>query len=267
MIESRILEILRENPTLSNREIGKIVGKSRTSIQYYMNKLNIHRDRKAQQKLNNTCREKSILITPRAEQIILGSILGDGYMSPNRHPKDTHLTLNSELRIAHSIIQEDYVRYKKQLLEEEGIKCHLLYIDGSKIKQHFIKGLEVKCMGMYHLKTQRNVVFNYYRDMFYRPNKKLCRYLYKLDALGLAIWFMDDAFKNGRGWVLCTDGFTIKEVQLLRKILKHNFNLDTTFRKSSLGNPQIYIRTSSRERFINLVSPYICESMHYKLEL
>ena len=267
MIEEQILEILKENPTLSNREIGKMIGKARSTVQYYLNKLRIHRDRKAQQKLNNTCREKYLNISPTAEQIILGSILGDGYISPNRHPEDTHLTLNSELRISHGIKQKEYAEYKMHLLKEEGIKCHLNYIDSSKIKKHFIKGLEVKCDGIYHLKTQRNVSFNYYRDMFYRPNKKLCRYLYKLDALGLAIWFMDDGFKNGRGWVLCTDGFTVKEVQLLRKILKHNFDLDTTFRRSYIGNPQIYIRTSCREKFLNLVSPYVCDSMYYKLEL
>ena len=267
MIEERILEILKENPTLSNREIGKLVGKTRGTIQYYMNKLNIHRDRKAQQKLNNTCRQKSIHITQKAEQIILGSILGDGYMSPNRHPEDTHLTLNSELRISHGIKQKGYIEYKKCLLEKEGIRCTLNYTDTSEQKKHYIKGIEVISKGIYYLKTQRNVSFNYYRDMFYRPNKKLCRYLYRLDALGLAIWFMDDGFKNGRGWVLSTDCFTIKETQLLRDILKHNFDLDTTIRNSSLGNPQIYIRTSCREKFLKLVSPYICDCMHYKLEL
>lgn len=267
MIEEQILEILEKNPTLSNREIGKIVGKARSTVQYYLNKLGIHRDRKTQQKLNNTCREKTLSISSVVEQIILGSILGDGYMSPNRHPKDTHLTLNSELRISHGVMQKGYAEYKMQLLEQEGISCHINYIDGSKMKRHFIKGIEVKTRGIYHLKTQRNISFNYYRDMFYRPNKKLCRYLYKLEALGLAIWFMDDGCKNGRGWVLCTDGFTVEEVQLLRKIMKHNFSLDTTLRKSSLGNPQIYIRTSCREKFLNLVSPYVCECMHYKLEL
>ena len=103
--------------------------------------------------------------------------------------------------------------------------------------------------------------------MFYRPNKKLTRYIYKLDALGLAIWFMDDGFKNGKGWVLSTDGFTDNEVKFLRRVLKHNFDLDTTFRKTWLGHPQIYIRTSCREKFFKLVSPYICDSMSYKLEL
>lgn len=262
---NKIREIITKNPTLSNREIGKLVGLSRSGIQYYLNKLNIHRDRKQQQKLNNTNRAKCIKISNNAEQIILGSILGDGYMSPNRHPINTSLTLNSELRINHSIKQEEYIKYKKNLLENEGIKCYLQYNDLTKSKPHCIKGKEVKCKGLYYLKTLRNISFNFYRDMFYRPNKKLCRYLYKLNSLGLAIWFMDDGCKNGKSFVLCTDNFTNKEVKLLQKILKHNFNLDTTIQKSNIGNPRIYIKTSCREHFINIVSKYICKSMMYKL--
>lgn len=32
MLEKQILEILKEHPTLSNREIGKIIGRSRACI-------------------------------------------------------------------------------------------------------------------------------------------------------------------------------------------------------------------------------------------
>lgn len=266
-MKERILEILKESPTLSNREIGKIVGLSRSAVQYYMKKLNIHRDRKAQQKLNNTSREKVLRISPNAEQIILGSILGDGYMSPNRHPANTKLTLNSELRITHGVKQEGYIKYKMNLLEKEGIKCHLDFINGGKIAPHFIKGILVKENGTFHMKTQRNVAFNFYRNLFYRPNKKLCRYLYKIKPLALAIWFMDDGFKNGRSWNLATNGFSWKEVQFLQQVLKHNFNLDTNIHKSNLGHPIIYIRTSCREKFLELVSPYVCKTMRYKLEL
>ena len=57
-MEDKILEILKKNPFLSNREIGKILGKHRSTIQWYLNKLGIHRNRKDQQKLNNTSRTK-----------------------------------------------------------------------------------------------------------------------------------------------------------------------------------------------------------------
>lgn len=195
----------------------------------------------------------------------MGSILGDGYLCPNRHPEDTHLTLNSELRITHGKKQDLYVKYKKQLLEKEGIRCHLSLLKPK--KPHCINGIEVKENGTFILKTQRNVSFNFYRDLFYRPNKKLCRYLYKLNPLGLAIWYMDDGYKTTSGFVFCTDGFTFKEVEFLQKIMKHNFNLDTTIRKTRLNKPNLYVRACSKMHFIELVSPYICESMKYKLEL
>ena len=35
-MKEKILEIVKNNPLLSNREIGKIVGLSRTTIAYYM---------------------------------------------------------------------------------------------------------------------------------------------------------------------------------------------------------------------------------------
>lgn len=252
---------------LSCSEIGKRLGVTSSTIFYHLKKLGIHRDKIMLQKLNNSSREKKLKITNNAEQIILGSILGDGYMSPNRHPENTHLTLNSELRITHGIKQEEYIKYVKELLEKENIRCHLNFRDGSLNKPHYIKGILVKENGSFYLKTQRNVSFNFYRDLFYRPNKKLCRYLYKLKPLALAIWFMDDGFKNGRSWDLATNGFTFKEVFFLQKILMHNFGLATTVHKSNIGHPVLHIRSSCRDKFIKLVSPYMCKSMMYKLEL
>ena len=264
-MEELILNLLRENPLLSASEIGKRLGKSRTGIQYWLNKLNIHRDRRELQLANNSSREKVLTITENAEQILLGSILGDGYMSPNRHPENTKLTLNSELRIQHGIRQEEYIKYKKQLLENEGIKCYLSFLSGDKKKTHFIKGREVIENGTFRLKTQRNVSFNFYRNLFYKKHKIITRYFYKLNALGLAIWYMDDGYYKGSGCVLCTNSFSFKEVELLQNILKHNFDLNTTIQKSNLQQPLIYIKSDSKDKFINLIKPYICESMFYKI--
>jgi DNA-binding CsgD family transcriptional regulator len=266
-MEEKILNILKENPYLSNREIGKIVGLSRSSIQYYMNKLGIHRDRKTLQKLNNTSRENKLILSDTAEQIILGSILGDGYISPYRKPENKKYLLNSCLIIKHSIKQKEYVQYKKELLEKENIKCHLYFTKGSDVKEHFIRGNKVKENGSFRLSAQRNVSFNKYRDIFYRNNtgKRVSRYLYKLKALGLAIWSMDDGYKKANSFVLCTNSFTFKEVKLLQKILKHNFNLETTIQKSNLGQPLIYIKRKSFKLFRDTISPYIHESMQYKI--
>lgn len=263
-VSNQILEILQSNPTISYSDLSKILNVAKSTIQYHMNKLGIKRDRIAQQKINNTCREKRLDINQDAEQIILGSILGDGCISKYRKPKDTKLLLNSTLTIVQGIKQKDYLEYKKELLERNNIKCT---IKQRKLntKPRYIKGVLLKEYPSFSLTTCRNVVFNKYRDIFYNSRKHLSKYLYKLNALGLAIWYMDDGYCSQNSINFCTNCFTYKEVQLLQTILKHNFDLETTVHKSNLGHPIIHIRAKSRKRFIDLVSPYICECLKYKL--
>lgn len=261
-MEELILKILNENPTMSNSDIGKIIGKARTTVQYYLNKLNIHRDRLTQQKLNNSSRKKHIHITENAEQIILGSILGDGSISKHREPINTKELLNSQLIITHGVAQLEYLKYKKSLLEREGIKC---YLKERKIgKEHYIKGIKVKENGSYICKTLRNIEFNKYRDLFYKDKKYINKYIYKLNALGLAIWYMDDGNYNG-SIHLYTNNFSLKDDYLLLKVLKHNFNIEASLHKTSNVGRCIYIKAKSKKRFFELISPYICESMRYKI--
>ena len=263
-MEDKILEILKKNPFLSNREIGKILGKHRSTIQWYLNKLGIHRNRKDQQKLNNTSREKVLNITENAEQIILGSILGDGSISKHRKPEYSKLLLNSYLIINHGIKQIGYIKYKKELLENEGIKCYLNLRKLSK-KKHYIKGIVVKENGTLALRTVKNVSFNKYRDLFYSDKKYINEFIYRLNPLGLAIWLMDDGCKSKSGFNLYTNCFSIKDDNILISLLRVNFGLDATLQKTSNIGRSIYIRAKSKKRFIKLVQPYICDSMKYKI--
>ena len=264
-MEELILEILKTNPNLSNREIGKKIGRSRSTVQYYLNKLDIHRDRKVMQKLNNTCRRKCIEINNTAEQIILGSILEDGYIAKYRNPINSKEVLNSYLSIVHGVKQLDYLKYKKDLLEKEGIKCTIK--SRKCTKTHYIKGLEVKENGSFELKTLRNFSFNKYRDLFYKNKKYINRYVYKLNALGLAIWFMDDSTYSKKGSIyLYTNNFSIKDDILLLKMLKHNFNIEGSLHKTSNIGRCIYIKAKSRKLFLDIIRPYICENMKYKID-
>lgn len=264
--KEQIKKLLEENPTISNRDIAKNIGVAVGTVQYWLRVLGVRRDRLTQQKLNNTSREKCCIITDNAEQIILGSILGDGSITKHRHPENTKLLLNSCLSITQGKNQEEYIKYKKNLLEAEGIKCHLSFISSEKIKPHYIKGNLVKELGTFILKTQRNVAFNKYRDMFYKNAKFINRYIYKLDSLGLAIWFMDDGFRTKNIFKFCTNCFSLRDLHILQDMLKRNFNINTTLQKTSNKGYYIYIRTESLPTFISLISPYICDTMKYKIQ-
>ena len=267
-MREKILKILETNPTISNKDLAILCNCSKSNIQYYLRVLNIHRDRLAQQRVNNTNRDNPCVISNTAEQIILGSILGDGSIAKNRHPTNTSLTLNSYLEIIQGVKQYEYLQYKKELLEKEGIVCYIKKRKPPK-KTHYINNKEVLFNGSYELRTKRNSSFNKYRELFYREKKYINKYIYKLNVLGLAIWYMDDGTRVGKNSSvsLCTNCFTIKDLKLLQKVLKHNFNLDTSLHKARENQYTIYIRKHSLSRFLELVSPHIIESMRYKLVL
>lgn len=246
-----------KNPKLSSREIGKILNLSRDCVCYHLKKLGIQRDREFLRKCNNTNRSNSIVISPIVEQIILGSILGDGTIS--KYIAKKH---NSKLSFTHSIKQYAYLQYKKHLLEQEGIKCAIY--KKAPCKEHSIKGIVVKENGSFIVQTSSYKELNRFRYMFYKDVKYINRYVYKLSPLGLAIWYMDDGYYH-KGHYLCTNCFNNKDIVLLQKMLLHNFNLKTTMQKTSIGDFVLYIRAESKNTFRTLISPYVIKEMAYKL--
>jgi hypothetical protein len=82
---------------------------------------------------------------------------------------------------------------------------------------------------------------------------------------------MDDGFKSGRGICLCTESFTLAEVELLKNVLEFKFGLTVTIqiRNTSGGTLgyRLYIssRKRSRDKLLSLIGFYPIPSMNYKL--
>lgn len=93
---------------------------------------------------------------------------------------------------------------------------------------------------------------------------------------GLANWYMSDGYvclvgKNSgnirsRRIDICTDRYSIDTVQKMSNMLKGRFNIDTSIIKRDKFR-RLRISQSSYETFINLVKPYMVNSMMYKLYL
>ena len=98
-----------------------------------------------------------------------------------------------------------------------------------------------------------------------------------ITPVSLAYWFMDDGsqkYKQSKGLILNTHGFTLKEVELLCDILKEKFDLKAKPRKQKHLYKeeirvyyQIYISGDSFETFNNLVYNEFFPSMLYKWPL
>ena len=68
---------------------------------------------------------------------------------------------------------------------------------------------------------------------------------------------MGDGSKREGGYILCTDNFTLAEVEILREVLGTNFDINHTSINFKDGLPRLRILASSRERFKVLISPYV----------
>jgi hypothetical protein len=76
---------------------------------------------------------------------------------------------------------------------------------------------------------------------------------------------MDDGYKSGKGLYICTESFSLKEIEMLINILKNKFNLKCSYHKVTNGY-RIYIFSISKARLIELVKPYFIKHFYYKLE-
>ena len=260
----QILQILKVTPNLSSREIGKLIGLNRQAVLYRLKKMGIHRDRNFIRTQNNTNRSYPIEITDVANQLFLGSILGDGTISKHSRHNKSNLNKNSKLSMKHSLIQKGYVKYKEGLFKKENIITHYSEVAPGVTKPTYIAGKLIKDNGSCTLDTQKNIVFNKYRDLFYTDYKIVSNKIFELSELGLAIWFMDDGYKHSCSYYLSSDGFDVQCQNILLNMLHTNFNIKGVLHKAR-NTYRIYIKRESRDTFTKLVESYICDSMLYKL--
>ena len=87
-----------------------------------------------------------------------------------------------------------------------------------------------------------------------------------LTPLALAVFISDDGSWTGYGIRIATNNFTLKEVELLKEVLKSKYNLETTIQKIWKDNQySLYITKQSINDIRAIVGPYMHPSMYYKL--
>lgn len=99
--------------------------------------------------------------------------------------------------------------------------------------------------------------------LFYHAGRKIVPFNIGslLREKSLAYWAMDDGNNHKSGFILNTSGFTLNDVKLLQAALKDNWDLDTSIHSRN----RLYINSSSKNKFIELVKPHFHSSMLYKI--
>lgn len=192
----------------------------------------------------------NIIPTEEEFQVILGSLLGDG----NLHKY--HKNGGSILTIAHCEQQKEYIEYKWNYLKRfvSEIK-HYKFTDSRRKNPIYYN---------YSIHTKSNLAFNNLRQRWYTPKKKINKEdLYKIEPLGLAIWYMDDGNKLDYGATLCTNCFSIEDLEIIQQMFIEKFNIQTHFYEKTHVT---YIPSKEFPKFKKLIEPYIIPSMQYKIK-
>ncbi|MDD5318869.1 MAG: hypothetical protein PHF79_03615 [Candidatus Pacebacteria bacterium] len=179
--------------------------------------------------------------------VIIGSLLGDGYIRtiPGRK--------NSFLEINHSIKQKEYVDWKYEILKE-------ITVSGPKSR------IIDKVRTAYRFYTKQLPELTQLEKRFYQNGKKVIPNDLIISPLSLAVWFMDDGSKCRECDVyLNTQQFGLEDQMRLLDTLKA-FNIDARLNKDKVYK-RIRFMKSSLAQFRNLVKPYIIPSMKYKIEI
>ncbi len=165
-------------------------------------------------------------LTQVEKSIIIGSLLGDGYLRivPGRK--------NAFLEINHSISQKEYVDWKFRKL------------------RNIVKSPQHPELTELYLR-------------FYSNKVKIIPDL-ELNPLIIAVWFMDDGSKSYKTYYLNTQSFDYLSQKRFVQILKKQYDINSSLNRDKQYY-RIRIKQDSAKRFKKLIYNHIISSMKYKL--
>nr|YP_009574392.1 hypothetical protein [Arthrobotrys musiformis]QBM31509.1 hypothetical protein [Arthrobotrys musiformis]QBM31583.1 hypothetical protein [Arthrobotrys musiformis]QBM31659.1 hypothetical protein [Arthrobotrys musiformis] len=188
-------------------------------------------------------------------------LLADAYLEKGKP------TWNARLSVDHTYpLQEAYVN-SLYILFKPLVATPPVIIERKKDKR---TGLVYKSI---YFKTLKFPCLNEFHALFYNNNIKCVPLNIKnlLTPLGLAHLIMGDGYfdTDKQTIFLCTENYSLDEVNLLIKVLNKNFDLKATANKRELKNGiigwRIRFSKSSLDKLKALVSNFVIPEMMYKL--
>lgn len=199
-------------------------------------------------------------INKESRNLLIALCLGDGTICSN-----------NVMKLSHGIEQEDYLKWKINLLNQHGLKNNGI--------KYYISSCGYNT-GKTVCYTQLRIIpfIKMLRKIMYKPIKSYTKLINRIDEQGLAIWYMDDGCLNNRKY---SDGryhgFYIKIATCLPKeqcneIIQKIYNKFGvkfyTFHEGKKENSySLCCGTKEGKKFIKIVKPYVEQipSMLYKV--
>ncbi len=192
-------------------------------------------------------------------QVVLGSLMGDGNLSPNRRGRS-----GTRFRLGHGARQAAYLDWKVSLLG--NIECSRTVNAKGAVFADF---------------TPLTELSELHDAVYFGDGKKHLswEYLKALTPLALAIWYMDDGSftlrskglqertQGGSGRIeICVEAMSPGSRERLAQYLRDTHGVNVRVRAAGSAQKAVLVfSTAGTEKFQKLVAPYVHPSMEYKL--
>nr|YP_009184764.1 putative LAGLIDADG homing endonuclease [Jenufa perforata]ALO62917.1 putative LAGLIDADG homing endonuclease [Jenufa perforata] len=195
-------------------------------------------------------------LTKEQREILVGLLLGDGNMQTENNGRTYRFRFSQQSR------QKDYLFAVYEIFKP--------FVTTPPREYRFTDSRTGKKSFRWAFATTQQACFRFYGQLFYSLNgkKKVPKIIRKLlKPKGLAFWYMDDGAQKWAGKTLacqiCTDGFTLEDVKLLKSVLEDNFKLQVSINRQR-ENYRLGISAKSYQTLRNLIFPFLLKTMHYK---
>ncbi|HEX7256244.1 MAG TPA: uracil-DNA glycosylase family protein [Gaiellaceae bacterium] len=181
-----------------------------------------------------------------ARDVVCGTVLGDGHLNAR----------SSHLAFGHSYAQDEYARFKAELLAELSPRIQELSVAA-------VVGGDA--YPVVHVRTLAHRALRVLRTEFYTPEKRVPAWIAdRLNERMLAVWFMDDGYtrvRSGRRPLaeIATVGFSDADLQILIR------GLERLGLPAKASRQRLYFDVPTTARLSALIAPYVPPSMRYKL--
>lgn len=201
------------------------------------NKLGIH-------KLNN-----ELIISEKQNQIILGSLFGDGNLKRNnKMGKFTHY-----FREQHAEGEKQYIEWKYGELLSLTNQKGLNYV--IKENREIKKGHISICQNAYEFQTKTSISFNRYLD------KEKYLLVNEFSELAYIIWFLDDGWCSVSGntisYLISAYQFNNQELEYINNTINNNLELDGRI----CSRKELYYPVKNTSKITEIILKYIPKNL------
>jgi len=189
--------------------------------------------------------------TYEQKQLIYGTSIADGHLF--RKNKNRH----AALKIVHSVKQIKYLNWKYDLLKD--------FVRTKPTTQVSIVKNSISVAKSF--RTLTHGFFTELHDILYLKRKKILtdKMLNKIDEMALAVMFMDDGTKHHKCRDFCFECFSKIEQEIFCNWLKKKYDIDASLIRYKNETFRTRVIKTSVKKFVDLIEPYILNSMKYKL--